>query len=104
MGTKSVPVVSFVSHTGRTIDSDVSSGGFDWFFDKDAAERAFHVEVERYKGCDQINRIRFLMVEVPEELVGQELTDYIDFELLDEIEITGTPILEAFVLDQEVTR
>ena len=101
MGTKSVPVVSFVSHEGATVDSGVSSGGFDWFFNQEQAEKAFLIEVERNKGCKELYRVRYLLVEVPEELVGQELTDYIDFELLDEIEVTGTPIMEAFVIDPD---
>jgi hypothetical protein len=99
METKKVPVVSWVLHIDETLESELSSGGFDWYFTLDDARDAFEREVRCQSGGNQMTRLRLVEIEVPAELDGLELTNYLnDSETLDEIEETATPIQEIYTL------
>ena len=85
-GTRTVQVVS-EHHEG--------GGGFWWFPESVDADinAEFDREVECWAGSGAT--IRLVEVEVPSAMSDDEVTDYIDSELLDEIEANLPAIREA---------
>lgn len=89
--TKSLYVISSYTVAG---EDEIGSGGFAWLPENTTFSTAlahYYNEVEVWKGGDVVVRLVRLN-DVPADLDGADLTDYIDAERLDEIERNIVPL------------